>query len=304
MEPIRHRSIVRELFTLDSPFSVPSVVNCPFLPCRFAAVAAVALLLVSSATANAQLRPYEPFEWTIFDGESRFVAGAGAAWLPDQRASLAGVEGSLLELGRFAATVRTGRVAFTAEGVVQRFLDVESSFATPDGGAVDAGNDSRRDTGDFIVASAVRLTPPDRPALALVRFGTRLPTTDNRVGLERDATDFFATLGGRLDRGALRAFAELGVGIHGTRRSSYEQSDALIYLLGVGLRDRPVVPTLLVVGHADGLADRTIRGNEELAEARLRLRSNGRVWLQGELIRGLTDFSPGWGLTVQLGTTR
>src|SRR5690606_16136964 len=153
---------------------------------------------------------------------------AGAGWFADQRASLAGVEGPLLELGRLHASVRTGRVVLSADGVLRRRLHVDDDFAEPDGGALPAVDGVLHDTGDFIVSTAVRLPPEDAPALAVRRFGTRLPTTDNRVGLERDATDFYATVGGRLDRGPLRASAELGVGIHGTRRSSYEQSDVLV----------------------------------------------------------------------------
>src|SRR5690606_8840158 len=106
----------------------------------------------------------------------------------------------------------------------------------------------------------------------------------------------YATVGGRLDRGPLRASAELGVGIHGTRRSSYEQSDVLVYLLGLAATRVPGEPTLLLLGHADGLKGRTVRGNEELAELRLRLRSPGRTWVRAELVRGLMEFSPGWGL--------
>src|SRR5690606_34168583 len=120
----------------------------------------------------------------------------------------------------------------------------------------------------------------------------------------RDQTDFFAILGGRLDRGPLRAIAEAGVGIHGTREPQFEQSDVLVYVLGIGLPNARAAPHLFIVGHADGLRGRNVRGNEELAEARFRLRSGGEFWLQSELVTGLATFSPAWGVRISIGSTR
>jgi hypothetical protein len=59
-----------------------------------------------------------------------------------------------------------------------------------------------------------------------------------------------------------------------------------------------------LLGHADGLRGRNIRGNEELAELRLHLRYGGRIWLRTEGIVGLTSFSPDWGLGISIGTNR
>jgi hypothetical protein len=129
-----------------------------------------------------------------------------------------------------------------------------------------------------------------------------LPTTDNRVGLERDAIDFFTTLGGRLDFGPVRATTELGLGIHGTRLDDFEQADVLIYIATLSARTLMLSPTFLLLGQVDAL-DWAIRGNEQLSEARLRLRSGGKVWLQAETIKGLERFSPGIGLSLSIGTT-
>ena len=81
------------------------------------------------------------------------------------------------------------------------------------------------------MSTSVLLTPPEWRAQAALRFGTRLPTSDNAVGLDRDRTDFFALAGGRLRGERLSVAGEAGVGIFGTRSEHHEQSDALVYSL-------------------------------------------------------------------------
>lgn len=270
-----------------------------------AALTAVATVAaIAPRPADAQLRPYEPLVWEIFDADRQVAGRAGVRILADQRASLAGSVGRLVEVGVFQAALRTGRVAFEAAGTPYRFLREDGAFAEPYGGARPAPLGTRHGVGDFIVATSVVLTPPGRPAIATLRFGTRLPTTDNLVGLERDQIDFFALAGGRLDHGPLRATAEAGVGIHGTRELVFEQSDVLVLLFGAELRHVPLRPAVLLTGHRDGLAGWTVRGNEDLAEIRLRIRSAGRVRLLAEVVRGLTEFSPSTGVGLSIEVVR
>jgi len=268
------------------------------------ALAALAALGWAGVPAGAQLRPYDPPDWSIFDSGVAVVGHAGVGVLTGQRASLAGTEGRLVEAGLYHVFIRTGRVAIEAGGTALRLFADQERFAEPYGGALDQPSGSRSDAGDHRIATIVRLTPDGSHALATLRFGTRLPTTDNRVGLERDATDFFALLGGRLDRGAVRASGELGVGIHGTREPEYEQSDVLAFTAGLEHRGSVLRPSLWIVGHADGLAGRAIRGNEELAEIRVQLRTTGRTWVQATALRGLTRFSPEFGAILTAGITR
>ncbi|HEX2188512.1 MAG TPA: hypothetical protein VHG51_06410, partial [Longimicrobiaceae bacterium] len=163
----------------------------------------------------------------------------------------------------------------------------------------------RHDSGDYRVATVVRLTPEDAPALAVLRFGTRLPTTDNGVGLDRDALDFFALLGGRVRRGALAVGAEAGVGINGTRDPVFEQRDVLVYAVTAEYAASPaLVPTLSAVGNVPGLPERDVRGNEDLGEVRLGVRAGERRWLRVELVRGFTEFSPSAGVIVSAGVAR
>jgi len=270
---------------------------------RAAALLGLALALLP-AGAGAQLRPLEAAPWRIFEAGRTVTAGAGMAVYHRQRASLAGTEGRLLELGNFQAAWRSGRIAVEAAGTVYRSLREDRALIAPYEGVEPRDGSRRADAGDYRVSTTVLLTPADAPAQAVVRFGTRLPTTDNSVGLERDRTDFYALLGGRLRRGALAAAGEAGVGIYGTRSPNHEQSDAIVYALSAEYALGRVTPTLALLGHADPFDAWTPRGNEDLAELRAGVRVGGRYWVEAQWVRGLAEFSPRSGLVLSAGTER
>jgi hypothetical protein len=253
------------------------------------------------SAARAQLRPLEPFEWRMFDAGRAASAQVGAGWLRDQRASLAGTEGTLVEAGNFRAFWRTGRVVLEAGGTVQRVFDEKSHFALPEPDVEVDDDGTRRDAGDYRVLTTVRLTNEGAPVAAALRFGARLPTTDNTVGLDRDATDFFATLGGRTVRGRLAVQGEAGIGIFGTRENDFEQDDLLIYAIRAEYAAGAIRPMLTVLGQQVGTGHSEIRGNESLGEVRLGVRAGGRRWLLAEVVKGYTDFSPGMGVLVSAG---
>jgi len=265
---------------------------------------AVALALLLTSTGRAQLRPLDPFDWRVLEGEGTVLAEAGGGWLGDQRASLAGTQGTLWEAGSFRAFWRTGRVVVEAGGTVRRIFREHDRFAPAEAFVTVADDGKRSDAGDYRIATAVRLTNEGAPVAALLRFGTRLPTTDNRVGLDRDATDFFATIGGRARRGAVAVQAEAGVGIFGTRDPGFEQDDLLVYAVKAEYDGGILVPSLAVVGQQVGAGHGEIRGNESLGELRLGLRAGRREFVRAEVVRGYTDFSPGWGVLVSAGIVR
>jgi hypothetical protein len=270
---------------------------------RAAVLAAVLVSCVSLPT-RAQLRPLDAFDWRLLDGEGVVMGEVGGGWLRDQRASLAGTEGTLWEAGSFRAFWRTGRVVIEAGGTVQRFFRDERTFAAPDANVAPDADGHRHDAGDYRIASAIRLTGERAPVAALLRFGTRLPTTDNRVGLDRDATDFFATIGGRAHRARLAVQAEAGVGIFGTRDPAFEQDDLLSYALKAEYDAGLVTASLTVLGQQVGAGHHEIRGNESLGEARAGIRIGRRQYLRAEFVRGYTAFSPDWGVLVSAGAVR
>ena len=262
---------------------------------------AALLLVMPEGTASAQLRPLPPMDWGIFDDGRLITARAGGGVLRDQRASLAGTEGRLVEVGNFTIAARSGRIAVEAAGTMLRLFDDQSTFADPWGGPPPATGERRRDAGDMRISTLVLLTQPDRPMTAMLRFGTRLPTTDNEVGLERDRTDFFALVGGRLRVEGYELAGEAGVGINGTHDMRLEQSDVLIYSATAAYSWGAITPRITLLGHLDGMAGMAIRGNEELSELRFGLRAGRRIWASGEAIWGLQPFSPSSGVSISAG---
>jgi hypothetical protein len=259
------------------------------------------LLAVTAPNAAAQLRPLEPFEWRMYEATAAVATQAGASVFTRQRASLAGTEGTLVEAGTFRLFWRTGRVVFEGAGTLQRFFREERSFAQPDPRVSPAADGRRRDRGDYLLVSTIRLTPAGAPLLGMVRFGTRLPTPDNRQGLERDMTDFFALAGARWTRGPVLVGVETGVAINGTRDLDYEQRDVMPYTVRVETRLGPVTPSVTVTGDVWGPPHIVPRGNEPLGEARLGVRTTGRRWLSAEVVAGFREFSPGHGLRLSAG---
>lgn len=271
---------------------------------RFAAALLVLSAVLAAGDGHAQLRPLDPIRWRVFSEGRTLSVEAGAAGFRAQRASLAGAEGDLWEVGNVAVVWRTGRVAIEAGGTVQRFFRERRRFAEPDAEVLPDDDGRRHDSGDWRIATVVRLTGDAAPFAAALRFGTRLPTTDNRTGLDRDATDFFATAGARVVRRGLAVSGEAGVGILGTRQPRFEQDDRVLYALGIEGTGATLVPSLHLVGQKVASANRQIRGNEDLGEVRLGLRAGGRRWVRVDVVRGYEPTSPSLGAILWVGVIR
>jgi hypothetical protein len=256
-----------------------------------------ALLLFCAASAHAQLRPLEPIDFHSFERE-RVSVTVGAGVFADQRAALAGTRGTLWEVGNVTISIRSGRMVMVMAGTIQRFFHDDVVLDTPYGDARPPGPDrDRHDSGDYRVSTVLRLSPESARQLIVLRFGTRLPTTDNRVGLDRDATDFFATLGVRRVIRAFAISAEAGVSINGTRKPDYEQADVLAYVVTGELNLEGWRPYVVVLGQED-LHDWAVRGNEDLGEVRVGATIGRRHRLDIAFISGYREFSPSRGLLL------
>jgi hypothetical protein len=225
----------------------------------------------------------------------------GAARLMDQRASLAGETGNLWEAGNFAFAWRTGRVILEAAGTAQRFFHETARFSDPYADVEPANDGRRHDSGDYRISTTVRLTPNRSPVDGVVRFGTRLPTTDNTTGLDRDALDFFATLGAMRSSGRVVVSGEAGLGIYSTREQRFEQDDLFLYAARIEYRTGPFIPSAAVIGQMHGTAHSETRGVEDLCEARIGLRAGTLRWLRLEYVRGYEKFSPSRGFIIAAG---
>ena len=268
----------------------------------------VALALVAICAANApawaQLRPLEPISWHIFDDGVTITADARVAGYQGQRASLAGTKGDLWEVPTVSAAWVSGRFAILASGTGLRLFTERERFRPPYAGVRPSHNGRRDDSGEYTIGTAVRLTPSSQRFDALLRFGTRLPTTRNERGLDRDETDFFATLGGRIRHSALTVSAETGIGITGTRDSTFEQDDVVLYDARAEYTRGIVRHSIVLVGQAHLPGHHELRGVEDLSEVRLGFRIGRRKWISLEGIKGFETFSPAYGISLGFGVLR
>ena len=271
------------------------------LPALFSGALSLLVLGCFARPGAAQLRPLDPMGWSTFERPGgTFVAGGG--FYTGQRVSLAGVEGRLAELAAFQLTWAYERVAVRLGGTLFRFFDDQRVFAEPLEDTRPPDGTSRRDVGDIRVSTIIRLTADDARVGAAFRFGTRLPTTDNREGLGRDQADFFATFGLRFHEGPLAISLEGGAGVNGTRDPRHEQVDPILFAASFLYEAGLVSPFLELTGQHDPRSSRDRRGNENLGEVRVGALIGGDRWIKVMVSRGWTPFSPEVGLTVLFGT--
>jgi hypothetical protein len=255
-------------------------------------------------TATAQLRPLEPIQWRMYQLNSTAAAELGIGRLAEQRASLAGTSGDLWELGNFMVAWRTGRIVLEAGGTAQRWFSEDERFAPPYEDVDPSDDGHRHDSGDYRISTSVRLTPDHWRTTGVLRFGTRLPTTDNETGLDRDALDFFATVGAGRSVGALALTGEAGLGIHSSRESRFEQDDLLLYAVRAEYRKFSLIPSIAALGQLHGSTHAALRGLEDLGELRAGLRAGSQRWIRIEIVKGYETFSPSVGVVVTAGILR
>ena len=261
---------------------------------------AFAGLALLPAVAHAQLRPLDPFEWRILETGHNVVGSFGSGITFDQPVPLAGSEGRLLELGSYRLLWRSGRMGIDVAGVAVWHHTQQDSLEPPAAGVRPPENGVRKDFGPAIASAFIRLSSAQSSTALLVRFGARLPTTSHHSGLERDETDFFALAGARWGGESWALAGEAGVGIHGTVRDGYRQSDVLIYNVGLRRTLGPAAASASLVGHLDG-HDWRVRGNEDLSELRLGLQAGRSRWVQATYVRGVSGYSPDYGFYLGVG---
>lgn len=262
-------------------------------------LAALALLGFPRA-AHAQLRPTGPIEWDVLENARRWNFGLGAGLIEGQRASLAGTSGDLLEAGNFRIAYRSGRIGLEFTGTLARRFRDEEILRAPAPGTDSPTGRIRHDAGDVLATTLVRLNSADSPFLFALRFGTRLPTTSNEPGLGRDRTDFFSTLAARYRTGRFAVSAETGLGILSTRTPGIDQLDVQNFCVSMESRFGPVLAMGSLVGQ-DDWHRRVIRGNEDLSEVRLGFRAGDRRWISLTAIKGIAQYSPGYGVLLMIG---
>jgi surfeit locus 1 family protein len=268
---------------------------------RTAATAAFAVLLLCPSDASAQLRPLAPIGWRVFDAGTYLVGEAGMGVLWELPAPLTGASGRLVEAGNYHVAVRSGRIAIELSGTALWHFTEMRRTSTAASGVRPAPDGARRDAGVATAATSFRASLPQWTTDLVLRFGVSIPTTSDESGLDRDRTDFFATVALRYPRGRLSLWMENGLGINGTTWPEYPQSDVWTFAFGTAYAMGMVRPTAALVGRQDGHSW-IVRGNEDQRELRLGVDIGRERWVSVHYIRGLTEFSPEHGVRLTAGT--
>jgi hypothetical protein len=267
------------------------------------AVCSLAFVLVLCASARAQQRPLITEDVDVLEPGSLRVQ-VGIDFMQDAKFPTSGLTGDLTRVGVIGVHVGLSpNVEFSIEGVAQNFLSINTrgTSAVPLGLA--PGDNSTNDTGDFRLATKIKLRNETRrgPALGF-KFGVELPNSNESRGIGLNQTNAFGIIlmGKKFGReGRLNTFGNLGLGIYTAPTRLFTQNDMLLYGLGGIFRVNKTVNLAAEVnGRANTRGGAAPLGTESLGEFRLGLQVKAAgLRFDAAGIKGLTEFSPRSGVT-------
>jgi hypothetical protein len=265
----------------------------------------VVFLMVASLTAFAQQRPLitEDAE-TVKPRAVRFETGFDFLQAKDYPVS--GLNGDLTRLGVVSLTFGlASNVEVEAGGVIQNFLDINRQFRSSAVPLQLSQVDSTRDTGDFYLATKIKLRGETRRAPALgFRFGVELPSSNQSRGIGLNQTNFYAATLVAKSLGKARVIGNLGLGILSSpidasgNISPFTQNDVALFGLAATYQFNSRLTLLSEVNGRYSARNSPPLGTESDGAARLgvRIRAGGLFWdVAG--IRGLYPRSESSGVT-------
>lgn len=264
----------------------------------------LSLAFAAISTAEAQQRPLITEDVDVLaPGTLRIEAGID--FLQNAKFPASGLTGDLTRIGVIGIHVGLSpNVEFQIEGVAQNFLSINSVSPNPAiPNTFAPGSNSTNDTGDFTLATKIKIRNETRRAPSLgFRFGVELPNSKEGRGIGVNQTNAFGVIlvgkkFGHDER--LNTFGNIGLGILSAPTQRFIQNDVLLYgLAGIYRVNNQIDFAGEINGRANTRRGRAPLGTEPLSEARLglRVRTSGlRFDFAG--IAGLTDFSPRSGVT-------
>lgn len=261
------------------------------------AIALLPLLLLPAAAAaqHRPLRSQDPVP--VPAGHVRVEAGI--EWLPGRSFPLSGLDGDLWRIPAIGFSIGFGRAELQVDGGLQALAIESRDPAAPFADELDVDGDVVTDLVDPVVAIKVLMRHEGRlePAVG-VRLATKLPSADASKGIGTDAMDFFVSLLSAKSIGTARIGANVGLGILSVPQTGNRQNDVLMYGAFVVV---PLGRGWSAVAEANGRVDvkaDTPPGTEDLGQARLGFRREGRLRWDAALIVGLASAEPEWGATV------
>jgi hypothetical protein len=267
------------------------------------AVFALALALAFGLSARAQQRPLITEDVDVLQPGTLRVE-AGIDFMQDARFPASGLTGDLTRVGVIGIHVGLSpNVEFSIEGVAQNFLSINTRGASAFPLQVVPGSNSTNDTGDFRLATKIKMRNETRrgPSLGF-RFGVELPNSNQARGIGVNQTNAFGVilLGKKFGRdGRLNTFGNLGLGIYTAPTQLFTQNDMLLYGLGGVFRVNKTVNLAAEVnGRANTRGGGAPLGTESLGEFRLGLQVKAAgLRFDAAGIKGITPFSPRSGVT-------
>ncbi|MET0647913.1 MAG: hypothetical protein ABW208_14955 [Pyrinomonadaceae bacterium] len=267
------------------------------------AACALALALVLSAAAQAQQRPLITEDVDVLEPGSLRVE-VGIDFMQDAKFPVSGLTGDLTRVGVIGVHVGLSpNVEFSIEGVAQNFLSINTRGASAVPLGFGPGENSTNDTGDFRLATKIKLRNETRrgPSLGF-KFGVELPNSNETRGIGINQTNAFGmVLVGKKfgHEGRLSTFGNLGLGIYTAPTRLFTQNDMLLYGLGGLFRINKTVNLAAEVnGRANTRGSAAPLGTESQSELRLGLQVKAAgLRFDAAGIKGLTEFSPRSGVT-------
>jgi hypothetical protein len=264
---------------------------------------ALALLPFSVFSLNtcAQDRPLRTVDAeTVPAGSLR--SEIGFDFLQDVGFPLSGLRGDETSVAVVDLRMGVGKIVeVEVQGAIQNFLDVKSRGTSFVPNLSLTGLNSTHDTGDFTLATKVRLLKNEgkRPGIAF-KFGFIMPNSNQARGIGTNTTNVFALVALEEQIRRLSVFGNLGLEILQAPSALFTQNDVLMY--GGAFR-YPIFRNVNLVGEVNGLySSRSINdaliGTQSTGQARVGLQITvaGFTWdIAG--VRGLNKFDPSSGLT-------
>ena len=257
--------------------------------------------LALAAACQAQDRPLRTVDSeTIPAGTLRTQVGFD--FLQDVGFPLSGLRGDETSVGILDLRMGVGKIVeLEVEGSIQNFLDVKSQGTSFVPNLQLTGVNSTHDTGDFTLATKIRILQADgkRPGLAF-KFGFVMPNSNQARGIGTNTTNVFAMIALEEQIRKLSVFGNLGLEILQAPNALFSQNDVLIY---GGAFKYPIHRRVDLVGEVNGLyssrnVNNALIGTQSTGQARLGLQitAGGFTWdLAG--IRGLNKYDPRSGFT-------
>ena len=264
----------------------------------------IGLLFSLATVGQAQQRPLLTEDVDIIPPGSMRIE-AGIDFLQGARFPVSGLTGDLTRVGVIGINIGFApNVEFQIEGVAQNFLSINSRGVSSVPLEIATGANSANDTGDFTLATKIKLRSETRrgPSLGF-RFGVQLPNSNQSRGIGLNQTNAFGQIliGKKFGAdGRFNSFGNLGIAILTAPTALFTQNDVLTYgVAGIFRLNQQLSLAGEVHGRANTRPGNGPLGTESQAEARLgmQVRASGlRFDFAG--IKGLTDFTHNSGVTI------